>query len=98
MLRDMDAAQNLDQWDDFVADRYDPNRKQEDFRKFDESAPAGVREFYRQNHSHQTREFVQEKKRQYCAKQKGEMRKWEALDYLNTLVDDSDPDTNPSQV
>ena len=94
----MGAAQNLEQWDDFVADRYDPNRKQEDFRKFDDSAPAGVREFYRLNHSQQTREFVQAKKRQYCAKLKGEMGIWEALDYLNTLVDDSDPDTSLSQI
>jgi inositol oxygenase len=94
----MGTAQNLEQWDDFVADRYDPNRKQEDFRKFDDSAPAGVREFYRLNHAQQTREFVQEKKRQYCAKLKGEMGIWEALDYLNTLVDDSDPDTNLSQI
>jgi inositol oxygenase len=94
----MGTASNLEQWDDFVAERYDPNRKQEDFRKFDDSAPAGVREFYRLNHSQQTREFVQEKKRQYCAKTKGEMGIWEALDYLNTLVDDSDPDTSLSQI
>jgi len=88
----------INQWDDFVEDRYNPNRKQEDFRKYDESAPAGVREFYRQNHAQQTREFVQAKKRQYCAKIKGEMGIWEALDYLNTLVDDSDPDTSLSQI
>jgi inositol oxygenase len=90
--------QTLEQWDDFVSDRYDPNRKTEDFRKFDDSAPAGVREFYRLNHTHQTREFVQAKKRQYGAKQRGEMGIWEALDYLNTLVDDSDPDTDLSQI
>jgi inositol oxygenase len=94
----MGTAQNIEQWDDFVAERYDPNRKQEDFRKFDESAPAGVREFYRLNHSQQTRDFVQAKKRQYGAKLKGEMGIWEALDYLNTLVDDSDPDTDLSQI
>jgi inositol oxygenase len=90
--------QTLEQWDDFVTDRYDPNRKTEDFRKFDDSAPEGVREFYRLNHSHQTREFVQAKKRQYTAKQRGEMGIWEALDYLNTLVDESDPDTDLSQI
>ena len=94
----MGTAQNIEQWDDFVAERYDPNRKKEDFRKFDESAPAGVREFYRLNHAGQTREFVQEKKRQYGSKLKGEMGIWEALDYLNTLVDDSDPDTSLSQI
>jgi len=35
----------MEQWDDFVTDRYDPNRKTEDFRKYDDSAPSGVREF-----------------------------------------------------
>ena len=89
---------NLDQWDDFVGARYNPNRKTEDFRKFDESAPAGVREFYRENHARQTRQFAQEKKRQYAVLGKGEMGIWEACEYLNTLVDESDPDTDLSQI
>jgi inositol oxygenase len=89
---------NLDQWDDFVGERYDPNRKAEDFRKFDESAPAGVREFYRENHARQTRQFVQEKKRQYAGKSRAQMGIWEACEYLNTLVDESDPDTDLSQI
>jgi inositol oxygenase len=89
---------NLDQWDDFVGERYDPNRKAEDFRKFDESAPPGVREFYRENHARQTRQFVQEKKHQYAGKGRAEMGIWEACEYLNTLVDESDPDTDLSQI
>ena len=88
----------LEQWDDFVAERYDPNRQTDDFRKFDDSAPDGVREFYRLNHAGQTRDFVQSKKRQYSGKTRGEMGIWEALDYLNTLVDESDPDTDLSQI
>ncbi|MDQ2944974.1 MAG: inositol oxygenase [Acidobacteriota bacterium] len=93
-----DALHSMEQWDDFVTDRYDPNRKTDDFRKFDDSAPAGVREFYRLNHTQQTRDFVQAKKRQYTGRQRSEMGIWEALDYLNTLVDDSDPDTDLSQI
>jgi len=88
----------MEQWDEFVGDRYDPNRKEEDFRKFDDSAPAGVREFYRLNHSLQTRDFVLQKKLQYSAKQRRRMGIWQAMDFLNTLVDDSDPDTNLSQI
>ena len=94
----MDALKSVEQWDDFIGERYEPNRKTEDFRKFDESAPSGVREFYRLNHTNQTREFVQAKKKQYGAKQKGAMGIWEALAYLNTLVDDSDPDTSLPQI
>jgi inositol oxygenase len=89
---------NLDQWDNFVGARYNPNRKTEDFRKFDESAPAGVRQFYRENHARQTRQFAREKKQQYAALGKGEMGIWEACEYLNTLVDESDPDTDLSQI
>ncbi len=94
----MQPLEKLDDWDDFTATRYDPNRKTEDFRRYDDAAPSGVKEFYRQNHTFQTREFVLEKKRQYLAKQKRQMGIWEALDYLNTLVDESDPDTDLSQI
>lgn len=94
----MGTHAQLDQWDDFVGERYDPNRKTEDFRKFDESAPAGVREFYRQNHAQQTRQFVLEKQRQYAGRTKCQMSVWEACEYLNTLVDESDPDTDLSQI
>src|SRR6266849_2375064 len=89
--------ETLEQWDDFVASRYDPEKSKEEFRNY-ESATAGVREFYRLNHIHQTRDFVLEKKAQYTARRKGPMGIWDALDYLNTLVDDSDPDTDLSQI
>jgi len=94
----MGPLQNIEQWDDFVAQRYQPDKKQEDFRKYDDATPPGVREFYRLNHTHQTVDFVREKKQQYLAKQRGRMNIWEALDYLNTLVDESDPDTDLSQI
>lgn len=89
--------QNLEQWDDFVGQRYDPDRKTEEFRDYRNTTP-GVTEFYRQNHTYQTREFVLEKKRQYTGLTKARMGIWEALDYLNTLVDESDPDTDLSQI
>ena len=94
----MESLKTMEQWDDFVTDRYDPNRKTDDFRKFDDSALVGVREFYRLNHTNQTRDFARAKKEQYGAKNKSEMGIWEALDFLNTLVDDSDPDTDLSQI
>jgi inositol oxygenase len=89
---------NLEQWDDFVQDRYDPNRKQDEFRQHTVEAPPVVQEFYRQNHTYQTRDFVLAKKREYLSLNRRRMSVWEALEYLNTLVDDSDPDTNLSQI
>ena len=90
--------ENLEQWDDFVKDRYDPNRKQDEFRQYTPEAPSGVREFYRLNHTCQTRDFVMQKKREYTMLDRRRMGIWEALEYLNTLVDDSDPDTDLSQI
>ena len=46
--------ESLDQWDDAVRDRYDPNKKKEEFRQYDDKTPPVVREFYRQNHEGQT--------------------------------------------
>src|SRR5229473_6370709 len=90
--------QNLEQWDDFVKDRYNPDRKQDDFRQHNAEAPPVVQEFYRLNHTYQTRDFVLSKKREYLPLNKRRMGIWEAMEYLNTLVDDSDPDTYLSQI
>lgn len=93
-----EPLQSVDEWDDFVRARYDPNRKTEDFRRFDEHSPEVVKEFYRQNHANQTVEFVREKKEQYGQLNRGRLGIWESLEHLNTLVDDSDPDTDLSQL
>ncbi|HTS48014.1 MAG TPA: inositol oxygenase family protein [Bryobacteraceae bacterium] len=94
----MGPLENLEQWDDYVQERYRPNKAQEEFRQYDSTTPPGVREFYRLNHVHQTVDFVRAKKQQYLARQKGAMGIWEAMDRLETLVDESDPDTSLSQM
>jgi inositol oxygenase len=57
-----------------------------------------VAEFYRQNHAGQTVEFVRAKRAQYLTLARGKKSIREAAEYLNTLVDDSDPDTDLSQI
>ena len=76
----------------------DPNKKPSEFRDHGAEARASVKEFYRLNHANQTREFVLAKHRQYARREKTRMGMWEAMEYLNTLVDDSDPDTDLSQI
>ncbi len=89
---------SVDDWDDFVAERYKQGKSEEEFRNYQADANPTVTEFYRQNHAHQTRDFVLAKKREFLALQRGKMSIWSALDYLNTLVDDSDPDTDLTQI
>jgi inositol oxygenase len=97
--------ENIDQWEEFVKARYpasDPARpnakKKDEFRNYEALARPSVKEFYRLNHRHQTLEFVLGKKREYLPLTKRRMGIWEAMEFLNTLVDDSDPDTDLSQI
>src|SRR6202035_5014036 len=87
-----------DSWGEFVAGRYREGKSQEEFRVYDAAAQPGVAEFYRLNHQFQTLEFVLAKEKEYFALSKGKKSIWEAAEYLNTLVDDSDPDTDLTQI
>lgn len=90
--------QQLEEWDDFVARRYRQGKSEEEFRNYKADANPTVTEFYRQNHAHQTLDFVLRKKAEYCGLNRGMRSIWEMADYLNTLVDDSDPDTDLTQI
>ncbi len=90
--------ESLDQWDDDVRTRYRADRKKEEFRVYDDTTPQVVRDFYQQNHALQTLEFARAKRAEYEPLQKAEMGIWEAMERLNELVDDSDPDTDLSQI
>ena len=96
---------SLDDWEDFVVARYpvegvpaDPAKDRDAYRNYDTPARDTVREFYRLNHQHQTYEFVLAKKAEFLQFNRRRMSPWEALEYLNTLVDDSDPDIELSQL
>ena len=69
-----------------------------DFRNFAAEARDTVKEFYRLNHTHQTLDFVRGKKQDYLSLSRKRMTVWEALEFLDTLVDDSDPDVDFTQI
>lgn len=75
-----------------------PDKTQEEFRNYEAEARASVKEFYRLNHTHQTRDFVKAKRAEFLGLNRMQMGVWEAMEYLNQLVDDSDPDTDLSQL
>ena len=99
---------NLDEWEDSLVERYptpatklvgtNPSKTKEQFRNYEANARPSVREFYRLNHVNQTYDFVQEKKKEYLSRIRRQMSVWEAMEFLNTLIDDSDPDTDMSQL
>lgn len=94
---------SLDEWEDFVLERYpeegeESNKFDKEFRDYDDPARDSVREFYWLNHTQQTPEFARAKKREFGKHDREEMGLWEACEYLNMLVDDSDPDTDLRQI
>src|ERR1700727_3124929 len=89
---------DMDEWDDFLTGRYQEGKSEDEFRKYDEKATPGVAEFYRLNHQYQTFDYVLAKEKEYFGLNKGEKSIWEAAEFLNTLVDDSDPDTDLTQI
>src|ERR1700761_8792793 len=89
--------ESLENWDEFLEGRYQEGKSQDEFRQYDKQANPGVAEFYRINHERQTFSYVMEKEKQYFGLTRGRKTVWEAAEYLNTLVDDSDPDTDLTQ-
>jgi len=95
----MDAPlKDMDEWDDFLTGRYKEGKSESEFRQYDETATPGVAEFYRLNHQYQTFDYVMAKEKEYFGLDKGMKSIWEAAEFLNTLVDDSDPDTDLTQI
>lgn len=100
---EINPLSSLDVWEDDVLERYpDPatianDKSTEQYRNYESPARDSVREFYRLNHTFQSYDFVQEKKANYLKFDKKEMPVWDAFQFLNQLVDDSDPDTDLDQ-
>jgi inositol oxygenase len=97
----IDIAQSArieEEWDEFVTGRYQEGKSQEQFRVYDAAVVPTVAEFYKINHERQTLDFVLSKEQEFFALKKGKKSIWEAAEFLNELVDDSDPDTDLSQM
>ena len=94
---------SLDEWEEDLLKRYpDPEaiataKSTEAYRNNEEPTRDTVKEIYKLNHTYQTFDFVQNKRKDYLAFNKKEMPIWDAFDFLNQLVDDSDPDTDLDQ-
>lgn len=76
-----------------------PSKDQTQFRQYD-AATERVKNFYREQHEKQTVAYNLAARSRFnsASRVRPEMTVWEAMDKLNTLLDESDPDTDLSQV
>ena len=99
--KEINPLASIEDWEDDVLERYpEPFEKsKEEYRNYvDSERQDTVKEFYRLNHTFQTYEFAKGKKDNFLKFDKREMAVWDAVDFLNTLIDDSDPDTSMDQL
>jgi inositol oxygenase len=103
--KEINPLRSIEQWEDDVLLRYPeagqpalPSKSKEEFRNYEAPARDTVKEFYRLNHTYQSYNFVMEKKKEFLQFNRKEMTAWKAMGFLNTLVDDSDPDIELDQL
>ena len=101
--KEIAPLRSIEDWEDDLIARYprpkSSTKKKEEYRNYGDSERVDtVREFYRLNHTYQTFDFVKDKEKEFLKFDKREMSFWDAIDFLNTLVDDSDPDTDLDQL
>jgi inositol oxygenase len=75
-------------------------KNKEEFRNYVDSGhrQSRVEKFYAEQHTYQTFDFVRQKEVEFSGMDKMQMGVWEALELLDSLVDESDPDTDASQL
>jgi inositol oxygenase len=100
--KEINPLQSIEQWEDDVLVRYPeegkPAKAKQEYRNYDNPERDTVREFYRLNHTYQTYDFVQQKREEFLQFNRKKLKVWDAMEFLNTLVDDSDPDTDLDQL
>lgn len=76
---------------------FDAAKDKNKFRQYEEACDR-VKTFYREQHEKQTVAYNLKARNDFKARTRAVMTIWEAMEKLNTLVDESDPDTSLSQI
>ncbi|KAJ7890189.1 DUF706-domain-containing protein [Mycena olivaceomarginata] len=82
-------------WED--TSEFDKQKDKTQFRQYEEACDR-VKQFYKEQHEKQTMEFNIRMRVNMRKNVRARMGIWEAMEKLNTLVDESDPDTDLSQI
>lgn len=100
--KEINPLKSIEDWEDDLLVRYPepgvPSKAKEEYRNYEKPARDTVKEFYKLNHTYQTFDFVQKKQDDFLQFNRKELPVWGAMEYLNTLVDDSDPDIELDQL
>ncbi|PGH13665.1 hypothetical protein AJ79_03514 [Helicocarpus griseus UAMH5409] len=76
---------------------FDKDKDKSQFRQY-EAACDKVKCFYLEQHTKQTVAYNLKARNDFRTKTRAQMSIWDAMEMLNTLIDDSDPDTSLTQI
>jgi inositol oxygenase len=83
--------------DVYEQSKFDSEKDKSQFRQYEEAKPE-VKNFYLEQHTKQTVAYNLKARNEFRSKTRAEMTIWEAMEKLNTLIDESDPDTSLTQI
>ncbi|KAI0207009.1 DUF706-domain-containing protein [Astrocystis sublimbata] len=77
--------------------KFDAEKNKNQFRQYEDACDR-VKGFYKEQHTKQTVAYNLKVRNRLRFQKREEMTIWEAMEKLNTLIDESDPDTSLSQI
>ncbi|KAI1438434.1 DUF706-domain-containing protein [Xylaria sp. CBS 124048] len=77
--------------------KFDGDKEKSKFRQYEDACDR-VKDFYKEQHTKQTVAYNLKVRNNLRFRKREEMTVWEAMEKLNTLIDESDPDTSLSQI
>jgi inositol oxygenase len=81
----------------YAQSEFDASKDKTQFRQY-EAACDRVKNFYAEQHQKQTVAYNLKARNAFHATTRAHMTVWQAMEKLNTLIDESDPDTSLSQI
>jgi len=83
--------------DIYEKSQFDQGKDKTQFRQYEDACDR-VKNFYKEQHTKQTVSYNLKARNDFHTKTRAEMTIWQAMEKLNTLIDESDPDTSLSQI
>ncbi|RYP93630.1 hypothetical protein DL770_000262 [Monosporascus sp. CRB-9-2] len=93
----IDAVNVLKDQRKFDRSQFDAEKDKTKFRQYEDACDR-VKNFYLEQHTKQTVAYNLKVRNHFHSRKREEMTVWEAMEKLNTLIDESDPDTSLSQI
>ncbi|KAK3056375.1 hypothetical protein LTR09_002882 [Extremus antarcticus] len=96
-MRVKNGTATQEEVDIYEKSQFDAEKDKTQFRQYEDACDR-VKNFYREQHEKQTVAYNLKARNDFKSKTRANMTIWQAMEKLNTLIDESDPDTSLSQI